>query len=94
MDSVGKFLILYLLLKELFKEPKQFLKQTIEYQNKSFEVLPETLLTLIVYFFKLKADKKCFFSDNSRKDHPTHTHSLSDSARGFYRIGYLAPPLH
>ena len=38
------------LLQQLLEEPKQFIKQTIEYQNKYFEVLPETLFTLIVYF--------------------------------------------
>ena len=46
------------ILQQLFEQPTQFIKQTIEYQNKRFEVLPETLLTLIIYFFKIKVDEK------------------------------------
>ena len=43
---------------ELFKEPTQYNKYTINYQNKEYQVLPETLLALIIYEFKKKIDKK------------------------------------
>ena len=43
---------------ELFKEPTQYNKYTINYQNKEYQVLPETLLALIIYEFKKKIDKE------------------------------------
>ena len=43
---------------DLFDYPDQFTKYSFIYQEKQFEVLPETLLTLIVYQFKKKVDQK------------------------------------
>lgn len=43
---------------DLFDYPDQFTKYSFIYQQKQFEVLPETLLTLIVYQFKKKVDQK------------------------------------
>ena len=45
-------------MEQLFKEPKQYNKYTINYQNKEYQVFPETLLALIIYDFKKKIDKK------------------------------------
>ena len=45
-------------MEQLFKEPTQYNKYTINYQNKEYQVLPETLLALIIYEFKKKIDKQ------------------------------------
>ena len=59
---------------ELFKEPTQYNKYTINYQNKEYQVLPETLLVLIINEFKKDVDKKgiinrfLFKTTNTNKD--------------------------
>ena len=42
----------------LFEHPEQFPKYSIRYQEKDYEVLAETLLTLVIYEFKKIVDTK------------------------------------
>ena len=45
-------------IQELFSHPDQFKKYSFKYQEKEYEVLAETLLTLVIYQFKKIVDTK------------------------------------
>ena len=59
---------------QLFNNPTEYKRYEIEYQNKRYELLPETLLVLIINEFKKLVDKKgivnrfLFKSSNTNKD--------------------------
>ena len=62
------------LLQELFTHPEQFNKHQIEFQNKTYEILTETLLVLIISKFKKIIDKTSIIN-NFILETPEGTHS-------------------
>ena len=60
-------------MQELFSRPDQFRKYSFKYQEKEYEVLAETLFTLIIYQFKKVADRRGIMN-NFILDVPENTH--------------------
>ena len=61
-------------LEELFTHPEQFNKHQIEFQHKTYEILTETLLVLIISKFKKIIDKTSIIN-NFILETPEGTHS-------------------
>ena len=45
-------------IKQWIEKPEEFKTYTVEYQNKSYELLPEVLFAIIIYDYKKKIEKE------------------------------------